>query len=57
MEEYTCDWRRINDDNKVIIASLGGVEVILTAMRKHKEHADLQEYASGALFNLAINDD
>ena len=46
----------INADNKVKIASLGGIEVIITAMSTHQDHNGVQEHACTALGNLAHND-
>ncbi len=33
----------------------GGIEAVVTAMRRHAENARLQESASWALWNLAAN--
>ena len=43
------------DENRVKIASLGGIEVILTAMKEHKSHEKIQRYGCGALSTLAVN--
>ena len=43
------------DESSVKIASLGGIEVILTAMKEHKSHEEIQRYGCGALSSLAIN--
>jgi hypothetical protein len=45
----------VSVNNKVTIASKGGIELILQAMKLHPNHADVQEYACGALQNLAVN--
>ncbi len=46
----TCDI-----DNKVKIASLGGIEAIIKAMSTHKDHIGVQVNACRALWNLAAN--
>ena len=38
------------------IATVGGIDVVLTAMQKHREQAGVQEAACGALWNLAFDD-
>jgi hypothetical protein len=43
------------DDNKVAIASKGGIELILQAMKLHRNHAGVQESGCGALWGLAVN--
>jgi hypothetical protein len=43
------------DDNQVAIASKGGIELILQAMKLHPNHAGVQEKGCGALRNLAFN--
>jgi hypothetical protein len=43
------------DNNQVAIASKGGIELILQAMKLHPNHADVQEQGCGALLNLAVN--
>ena len=35
----------------------GGIEAVVTAMRRHAENAKVQEEACGALCNLAVNDE
>jgi len=45
----------ISDDNRVLIANKGGIEMMLQAMKFHPNHADVQENACGALHNLALN--
>ena len=37
------------------IASLGGIEVIISAMNRHSGHEGVQENGCGALVNLASN--
>ena len=46
-----------NVDNKKTIAKMGGIEVILDAMKRHKANANLQDLGCGALVYLAENDD
>ena len=41
-----------NDDNKVAIARLGGIEAVLAARARHPDDARLQWYALVALNNL-----
>ena len=43
------------DDNKVKISSLGGIEVILTAMKEHQSQAQIQAYGCDALVYLSVN--
>ena len=43
------------DDNRVKIASLGGIEVTLTAMKEHKAQEEIQRNGCHALGNLAFN--
>jgi hypothetical protein len=43
--------------NRVMIASLGGIEAIIAVMSAHKDHSGVQEKACGALSNLAVNND
>ena len=45
----------MTDENKVLIASLGGVELVLSALGKHSSHARVQQMGFGALRNLAVN--
>jgi hypothetical protein len=40
-------------DNKVEIASSGGIETIVAAMKQHDSNAAVQEQACGTLWNLA----
>ncbi len=37
------------------IASLGGIEVIVSAMKRHSGHEGIQENGCKALNNLAVN--
>ena len=46
---------RYVDENSMEIASLGGIELILTAMKEHKSHEEIQRYGCGALGNLTFN--
>ena len=43
------------DDNRVKIASLGGIEVTLTAMKEHTAQEEIQGNGCRALGNLALN--
>ena len=43
------------DDNKVKISSLGGIEVILTAMKEHQSRMQIQEEGFYALIDLSEN--
>jgi len=44
------------DENKVSsIASLGGVELVLSALRNHSSHAGIQASGLAALRNLTVN--
>ena len=43
------------DDNRVKIASLGGIEVILTAMKEHTAQEEIQITGCHALGTLAFN--
>ncbi len=43
--------------NIVKIASLGGIEAIVTAMSAHKDHSGVQREACCALWNLAAMND
>ena len=42
-------------ENKVLIASLGGVELVLSALGNHSSHVGIQERGLLALVNLARN--
>ena len=42
-------------ENKVLIASLGGVELVLSALRNHSSHASVQASGLRGLTNLAVN--
>ena len=42
-------------ENQVKIASLGGIEVIVSAMKLHGDHKDIQLCGSRALAYLAVN--
>ena len=46
----------VNDANKVLIATAGGITAIVAAMRAHPKHADVNQYACQALANIAGND-
>ena len=46
---------RYVDENKVKLASLGGIELILTAMKEHKSHEEIQRYGCRALRRITIN--
>mgnify|MGYP000150033237 CR=1 FL=1 len=39
----------------MLIASLGGVELVLSALRNHTSHVGVQEMGFSALQNLAMN--
>ena len=39
----------------MLISSLGGVELVLTALGKHSSHVGVQKSGLGALQNLALN--
>jgi len=45
----------MTDENKVLIASLGGVELVLSALRTHSSHAGIQASGWAALAELALN--
>jgi len=45
----------MTDENEVLIASLGGVELVLSALRNHSSHASVQASGLRALTNLAVN--
>ena len=45
----------MTDENKVLIASLGGVELVLSALGNHSSHVGIQERGLDALGNLAAN--
>jgi len=42
-------------ENNVLLPSLGGVELVLSALEKHSSHAGVQEVGLAALHNLAVN--
>ena len=42
-------------NSKVKIASLGGIEDILAAMKEHKSNGNVQKYGCTALSNLTMN--
>jgi hypothetical protein len=42
--------------NQLKIASLKGIEAIIKAMSRHKDHCGVQKQACGALWNLALSD-
>ncbi len=44
------------EKNRVMIASLGGIEAIISAMTNHKDHSGVQEWACHALVELALKD-
>jgi hypothetical protein len=46
-----------NDQNRVTIAAKGGIDVILEAMQRHSDHAEVQEQGCTALHNLACKND
>ena len=46
-----------NHANAKTIGKMGGVKVILDALKRHKANADVQEWGCGALQNLTLNDD
>ena len=45
----------MTDENKVLISSLGGVELVLSALGNHPSHVGVQEKGLVALGNLAVN--
>ena len=45
----------MTDENKVLIVSLGGVELVLSALRTHSSHAGIQASGLAALAELALN--
>jgi hypothetical protein len=42
------------DENEVLIAKKGGIDLILTAMKLHPNHASVQKSGCSALHNLAL---
>ncbi len=42
-------------ENDMKIASLGGIEVIISAMKRHSGHEEIQHYGCRALNNLALD--
>ena len=57
MTRVTADrgMSRTIGENKVLIATLGGVELVLSAMRHHPSHTSIQESGLGALGSLSVN--
>ena len=51
-----ANWAENNYTNEVTISNVGGIDAILSAMKKHPENANIQKYGCGALQNLAVND-
>ena len=45
----------MTDKNNVLISSLGGVELVLSALGNHPSHVGVQEKGLAALRNLAVN--
>ncbi|KAL3909309.1 MAG: hypothetical protein SGARI_002666 [Bacillariaceae sp.] len=45
-----------NDKTRVVVAQLGGVSLVLEAMKTHLSDEDLQFYALQLLWRLAFND-
>ena len=45
----------MTDENKVLIVSLGGVELVLSALGNHSSHVGVQKSGLAALGNLAVN--
>ncbi len=46
-----------NEQSQTHTHTQGGIEAVVTAMGRHAENAKVQEYACGALGNLAVNDE
>ncbi len=44
-----------NEQSQTHTHTQGGIEAVVTAMRRHAENAKVQENACGALRNLAVN--
>ena len=40
--------------NKAAVAANGGIEVVVAAMRRHEDVADVAQYGCGALWNIAV---
>ena len=47
---------RINDNNRVMIASVGGIQAVVSAIQNHPSVANVQEYGIRTLGNLVAND-
>jgi len=45
----------MSGENKVLIASLGGVKLVLSTLGNHSSHVGIQERGLRALVNLARN--
>jgi len=45
----------VTDENEVLISSLGGVELVVSALGNHSSHVGVQESGLAALRNLAVN--
>ena len=45
----------MTEENRVLISSLGGVELVLSALGNHSSHVDVQASGLAALGNLALN--
>ena len=43
------------DNNKASISRAGGIEAVINALRRHVDHAVVQEAACAALYNLSFN--
>eukprot|EP00961_Rhodomonas_salina_P090885 1223009-Rhodomonas_salina.1 len=58
VEEQGCGALRslaVNDENRVTIAGLHGIAVVIKAMRGHGGSAGVQRQGCAALLNLALN--
>ena len=44
-----------NEQSQTHTHTQGGIEAVVTAMRRHAENTELQESACGALWRLAVN--
>ena len=44
-----------NEQSQTHTHTQGGIEAVVTAMRRHAENAKVQENACGALLSLAVN--
>ena len=47
----------INPDVVDIVAQYGGIDILITAMKKHPKHVGIQEEASAAIKNLCASDE